>query len=167
MRDSPIYTVLDAQVQLQKPGEMGASHAAVYAKMSKSKNVFNPFESMQTYSQKFVKPKRTIPKLDGRTYVTRLFPAELRPLLDPTVTAQPTRAAKAKKKLLGDRLDADDDELEKEAEAEEDFIEEELDNDFEEDEGDDEDGKDDYNAEQYFDNGEDDAMDDEGGGEFD
>jgi DNA-directed RNA polymerase III subunit RPC7 len=143
----------------------------------------NPFESTQTYSQKFNKPRRTMPKLDECRYgmgsseahghslmltviliVTKLFPPELQPLIDPEVSQSGVKSVKRTTKA---RLDAEERELEKEAEEEEDLIEEEQDDDFEADEVDDEDGHDDYNAEQYFDNGEDDALEDEGGGDYD
>jgi hypothetical protein len=68
MRDGPLYTFLDVQVQLQKPAELGGSQSSVLAKPPNSKAANNAFENMQTYSQKFSKPKRTMPKLDERRY---------------------------------------------------------------------------------------------------
>lgn len=68
MRDSPLYTVLSIDVPLQKPGDLGISQMKYPIKDGRSKVASNPFESMQTYTQRFSKPKRTMPQLDSRQY---------------------------------------------------------------------------------------------------
>jgi DNA-directed RNA polymerase III subunit RPC7 len=96
--------------------------------------------------------------------VTHLYPAELQKLIDPTIVPQNLRNEKQKKKSTIDKID---EALDATLEEDEDIGEIEQDNDYEQDELDDEDGPDDYNAEQYFDNGEDDALEDDGGGDYD
>ena len=93
------------------------------------------------------------------------FPVQLYPLIDPSAAPQPTRSKAKRPRLPHEGLLETGDDVEKLAEDDdEDMPEEEQDYDFEEDEEDEEDGPDDYNAEQYFDNGEGDGLDDEGGG---
>lgn len=149
----------------------------------------NPFESMPTYSQRYKKVVRTMPKLEGKRYgrasssglriiVARLtscleksfFPPELHHLIDPSssgtsaaLTGKRQKARVTVDDMLGEDVD-DPDKVDEDEDEEE--VLEEQDNDFEEDEYDDEADKDDYNAEQYFDNGEEDDFDmgDDGGG---
>jgi DNA-directed RNA polymerase III subunit RPC7 len=172
MRDGPLYTFLDVEVQLQKPGELGPSRSQLRAK--KQKVVNNPFESMPTYQRKYAKPRRRLPKLDERQFgmfsqrtsyssflikplVSKWFPEELQLTINPAIKPSRPTQAQQKKQIT---LNAEDEELEAEAEEEEEYIEQEQDDDFEDDELE----GDDYNAEQYFDNGEDDVPDDEEGG---
>ncbi|KAF2084817.1 hypothetical protein K490DRAFT_75608 [Saccharata proteae CBS 121410] len=159
IHEGPLYTVLGTNVRVGK-------------QRSSAKIVADPFEGMPTYTQKYKKQRRTIPRLDTRPYVLRFFPEELHTTLDPTIKAG-AGTLKRKRKTLqiarSNRLsrleqleedgDLENEELEKDDDAEDD-VEEEKDDDFEEDEDDD----DDYNAEQYFDGGDDDDYGDEGGG---
>lgn len=58
IHEGPLYTVIGDNVRVGKPT---ASSAAV----------FDPFEGMPTYSQKYTKRRRRIPKLDTRPYGTQ------------------------------------------------------------------------------------------------
>lgn len=141
--------------------------------------VFDPFEGMPTYSQKYTKRRRCIPKLDTRPYVLKFFPKELWSTLHPSSKGQngADMSSTGKKLQLStirrvDRLagldgeenisgDEDpEDAAERNLDGDETPVEEEdLDDEYE----DDEEGGD-YNAEQYFDDGGDDAGDDYDGG---
>ncbi|KAI9875563.1 MAG: hypothetical protein M1830_008332 [Pleopsidium flavum] len=88
MHEGPLYSVLGDNVRV---GKHGASAAAQ----------FDPFEGMPTYSMKYKKKRRRLPKLDARPYVLKFFPEELWSVLDPEHATQngfidPTK----KKKLL-------------------------------------------------------------------
>ncbi|KAF2145035.1 uncharacterized protein K452DRAFT_356370 [Aplosporella prunicola CBS 121167] len=167
IHEGPLYTVLGdtARVSKSRPGATA---------------VVDPFEGMPTYSQKYKKQRRKIPRLDTRPYILKFFPAELWTTLDPTLKdggGNAGGALKRKRKTLqiaksnrlsrleeleedGD-LDRDDDDDDGDLDKDDpDAQQEEQDDDFEEDESD----LDDYNAENYFDNGEDDDFGDEGGG---
>ena len=58
IHEGPLYTVLGDNVRV---GKSTASSAAA----------FDPFEGMPTYSQKYTKRRRRIPKLDTRPYGTQ------------------------------------------------------------------------------------------------
>ncbi|MCJ1362083.1 hypothetical protein MMC16_001185 [Acarospora aff. strigata] len=183
MHEGPLYAVLGDNVRVGKQGASASSQ-------------FDPFEGMPTYSMKYIKKRRRLPRLDTRPYVLEFFPEELWSVLDPehamqNGTGEPTKRKKLftsgtkRESLLAefdreipgdpedkakqhradalDRLgnDDEDDDPEKLAEDDEPPEEEEMDEDFEEDE--DAMGGD-YNAENYFDNGDDDAGDDYDGG---
>ena len=60
IHDGPFYTVLGDNVRVGKAGEKGKNIAAH----------FDPFEGMPTYSQRYTRKKRRIPKLDHRPYGT-------------------------------------------------------------------------------------------------
>ncbi|KAL4890091.1 DNA-directed RNA polymerase III, subunit Rpc31 [Aspergillus ambiguus] len=172
--DGPYYSVLKADSSSAK-------------KDSSARAEFDPFHGMPSYSGKYQKKKRAAPYLKGRPYVTKFFPRDdlwqtIQPSykpgssLDGFVAHGPRTGVKRgfevdedeeeedTKRPRGDDDDDDgpDDEL---LEGDEDQEEEEIvDSDFEDD--DDEMGGD-YNAEQYFDGGEDDFGDDgfgDGGG---
>ncbi|KAJ4350220.1 DNA-directed RNA polymerase III subunit C31 [Didymosphaeria variabile] len=143
-------------------------------------SLFDPFVGNETYSARYHKRHRKVPKLDSRPFVHELFPPELRQYLD--------RGSNKKKRVLAvttkinekssiqqhiEQEEGRTREAEARAEDEdEEFDEDEAAEDEEEKEkGDDEDNwsavssdseeaDDDYNAEQYFDNGEDDDIDD-------
>ncbi|KAL0265308.1 DNA-directed RNA polymerase III subunit C31 [Diplodia seriata] len=175
IHEGPLYTVLGDHSRVTKRGAVASSAV-----------VIDPFEGMPTYGQKYKKQRRKIPRLDTRPYVLRFFPNELWTTLDPTTNDPTTKpgakaaAHKKRQKLLkialstkltrleelegedGEGLGRDEDEdLDKDEDEDAGpHEEEEQDDDFEEDEDDD----DDYNAENYFDNGEDDEYGDEGGG---
>ncbi|KAJ9649638.1 DNA-directed RNA polymerase III subunit C31 [Coniosporium apollinis] len=167
IHEGPLYTVLGDNVRVGKTGSSAPSAAAAAAA------TFDPFEGMPTYTQKYKKQRRKIPRLDMRPYVKRFFPEELHTTLDPL---QAGKTAKPKKKLLQiansnrlrklDEFEDPDvanegDDEEKDPEDEENENEQDQDDAFDED---DEDDNDDYNAEQYFDGGEDDDYGDDGGG---
>lgn len=153
---------------------------------------------MPTYSQKYTKRRRRIPKLDTRPYgtlhmvlmsseililltqmvVLKFFPKELWSTLDPTsaiqngnlnhIVGKKLQLSKLKRTDGLEGLDGEEGSGNEDGEAggqDEDADasaeEEILDDEYEEDE--DEGG--DYNAEQYFDDGGDDAGDDYDGGE--
>ncbi|PSN66912.1 hypothetical protein BS50DRAFT_634368 [Corynespora cassiicola Philippines] len=152
--------------------------------------LFNPFTDNQTFSSKYLKVRRRIPKLDERPYVTDLFPQELRAVLEGTTKAANgvDSAPNKRRKMFSvskisavsqierminaeegrtreheARAEDDDEELDEEEEEEED--EEKPDAVDEDDKWsavstDSEESDDDYNAEMYFDNGEDDDIDD-------
>ncbi|TVY19974.1 hypothetical protein LARI1_G002627 [Lachnellula arida] len=144
---------------------------------SDKKATMDPFtEGVETYSDRYAPPKNLVPKLSGRPFNNRLFPEELWSTLNgeednvkrqKTLTLNGSRTrqklkdpASKKADILAriDALTAGDDDLE---ELDEDEQEEEpMDDDFDDDEL-----GDDYNAEQYFDNGDDNDDGDAGGEE--
>ncbi|KAL4883344.1 DNA-directed RNA polymerase III, subunit Rpc31 [Aspergillus karnatakaensis] len=154
-----------------------------------SKANFDPFNGMPSYSGKYQKKKRLVPKLQGRPYVMKFFPRDLWTTVQPnfkpdgmldgyipqTLQSGIKRGFEeddeddetTKKRRQGDDEEGEGEGGELEAgilDADEDAEEEIVDDDFEEDE--DEMGGD-YNAEQYFDGGDDDYGDDgfgDGGG---
>lgn len=176
VHEGPFYTILNDGMEnglKRKADDRGPTEDAL----------FNPFLDNQTYSAKYAKKRRRIPKLDTRPYVVDLFPPELHDLLEPG-------GGKGKRQLLSvTRMDARSyvdqmiqQEQEKIREAEErgeDEEDEEADEeaDADENEGkpdavdeddnwsaassDSEESGDDYNAEQYFDNGDDDDVGDD------
>ncbi|KAN0075604.1 DNA-directed RNA polymerase III subunit Rpc31 domain containing protein [Elaphomyces granulatus] len=168
--ESSFFTVLDA--------------AGILAKN-------DPFHGMPSYAEKYQKKRRTIPRLEGRPYVLKFFPRDLWQTVQPNYKPDgifgglesfkrhglkrgfedeeeedEDDAAKRRKSdddeessRKGDREEGDD--LDEDEEQDEQLV----DDDFSED--DDEMGGD-YNAEQYFDAGDDDvdgdAFGDGGGG---
>ncbi|KAH8732499.1 DNA-directed RNA polymerase III subunit Rpc31-domain-containing protein [Phaeosphaeriaceae sp. PMI808] len=179
IHEGPFYTILNDGMKnglKRKASEPAPTEASL----------FNPFTDNQTFSAKYLKVRRRLPKLDARPYVTDLFPAELRPSLDGTkldgnpskkrrtlgvtkisAVSQIERMIKAEQDRTNDAEARAEEELDEEAAAED---EEEAEDDKpdavdEEDNWsavstDSEESDDDYNAEQYFDNGEDDDIDD-------
>lgn len=166
IHEGPLYTVLGDNFRVVKPT---ASSAAT----------FDPFEGMPTYSQKYTKRRRRIPKLDTRPYVLKFFPKELWSTLDPSSGSQNGADMNSMGKKLqlssikrADRLAGlDGEENISGDEDAEDMAERNLDGtdtpaeeeDIDDEYEDDEEGGD-YNAEQYFDDGGDDAGDDYDGG---
>ncbi|KAE8150009.1 DNA-directed RNA polymerase III, subunit Rpc31 [Aspergillus avenaceus] len=177
--DGPYYSVLDPGSSAKKAGE----------KVKASRVHFDPFHGMPSYSGKYQKKKRGIPRLLGRPYVMKYFPRDdlwgvIQPSYKPgtAVDGYVARMARptfkrgfeedeeeeeedlGKRRKTGDEDDEgvdNDDLLEGEEEQDEEEI---IDDDFSED--DDEMGGD-YNAEQYFDGGDDEYGDDgfgDGGG---
>ena len=67
MHSSPIFTVLETDIRLQKPGELSGSFGSTDKSPPKSK-LESPFESMQIYTSKYNPPKLALPKLEGRKY---------------------------------------------------------------------------------------------------
>ncbi|SLM34115.1 DNA-directed RNA polymerase III, subunit Rpc31 [Lasallia pustulata] len=184
IHEGPLYTVLGDNARVGKPTKTAAAAAQ-----------FDPFEGMPTYSHKYTKRRRKLPKLDTRPYVLHFFPPELHSTLDPhSSSANPPTTIPREKKLhlsslakkstltsydrspspsskpakLFDHLPHGGDEEEEVPEpAEEEDLppEEDVDDDYDDDE---DDMAGDYNAEQYFEDGGDDAGDDyDGGGEAD
>ncbi|KAF2496554.1 hypothetical protein BU16DRAFT_525710 [Lophium mytilinum] len=155
---------------------------------NKGNDTFNAFTGMETYSSKYVPKKRVLPDLKSYPFVKEFFPKELWDVMgisddedDKKKAADGTKPPPKKRKMLQiakandmSRLEAleaeakrkadageeDDDDEEKEEEDGE-GGEEVQDDDFEEDESD----GDDYNAEAYFDNGEDDFGEEDAGGD--
>ena len=58
IHEGPLYTVLGNDARVAKNGDKGSSAAAQ----------FDPFEGMPTYSQRYTRKKRKLPKLDTRPY---------------------------------------------------------------------------------------------------
>ncbi|KAL4936033.1 hypothetical protein BDV06DRAFT_233766 [Aspergillus oleicola] len=175
--DGPYYSIL------------GASSGTGYTANSKAN--FDPFNGMPSYSGKYQKKKRLVPRLSGRPYVMKFFPRELWTTIQPnfkpdaaldgyqfqTLKAGTKRGfeeddeddeALKRRRQEGDEGEGDENDLEGgilDADEEDQEGEEELmDDDFEDD---DDDMGGDYNAEQYFDGGDDEYGDDgfgDGGG---
>jgi DNA-directed RNA polymerase III subunit RPC7 len=55
IHNGPLYTILGDNVRVGKPGNKAAA-------------LFNPFEGVPKYSQRYTKKRRMIPKLDTRPY---------------------------------------------------------------------------------------------------
>ncbi len=55
MHEGPLYTVLGDNVRVGKQGSIASAQ-------------FDPFEGMPTYSMKYKKKRRRLPKLDTRPY---------------------------------------------------------------------------------------------------
>ncbi|KAJ5177019.1 uncharacterized protein N7482_002896 [Penicillium canariense] len=176
--EGPYYSVLDTSSSSAKKGSVARAN-------------FDPFHGMPSYSGRYQKKRRTLPKVAniGREYETRFFPRELWQIIMPnfrpnaSIDGYPTQmATTGMKRGFEDDEDEEDeaakrratggDEEEGEADVDEgelldgdeDPEEEIVDDDFEDDE--DELGGD-YNAEQYFDGGDDEFGDDgfaDGGG---
>lgn len=199
--EGPYYSVLDAASSSAKKGSAARAN-------------YDPFHGMPSYSGRYQKKKRTIPRLQGRPYsesihlgagqdkvvwiveddtltvyraVMKFFPRELWQTIQPSFkpdssldgfVAPVTRTGGAKRGFEDDEEDGQDedpskrrreddeggegegDALDQDEEQEEEIV----DSDFEDD--DDEMGGD-YNAEQYFDGGDDEYGDDgfgDGGG---
>lgn len=160
IHDGPFYTILGDNVRISKSSSKRAAE-------------FNPFEDMPTYTQKYKPASRKLPRFDTRKYQLRFFPEELwdtidlsRRRKDAGTTTQTTKQAPRP------RLDDVEDETEAKTGNEEDedptakpdeedeASEANPEDDFSEDDS--EMGAD-YNAENYFDAGDDDA--DAGDGE--
>ncbi|RDW78731.1 uncharacterized protein DSM5745_05583 [Aspergillus mulundensis] len=173
--DGPYYSILGV-----------SAGAAGYT--GNSKTNFDPFNGMQSYSGKYQKKKRLVPKVQGRPYVMKFFPRELWTTIQPNYKPDgfmdgylpQSLQASAKRGFEEEdedeeaskrrRENGEDGEDEGEGgnildEDEDEAGEEELvDDDFEDD---DDDMGGDYNAEQYFDGGDDEYGDDgfgDGGG---
>ncbi|KAL8769253.1 MAG: hypothetical protein Q9209_004754 [Squamulea sp. 1 TL-2023] len=158
IHEGPFYTILDSNARVGKTAKSSAA-------------TFDPFEGMPTYSQKYIKQRRRLPKLSARPYVLKYFPKELWPTLDPKNYKSstlsngiqkriPTRKVKRETAAGGEASrDEEDVTATGERDPDEEAINEAVDDDYDED---DEDGGD-YNAEQYFDDGGDDAEEDLGG----
>ncbi|OJJ64930.1 hypothetical protein ASPSYDRAFT_39712 [Aspergillus sydowii CBS 593.65] len=173
--DGPYYSIL------------GASSGTGYTTNSKAN--FDPFNGMPSYSGKYQKKKRLVPRVQGRPYVMKFFPRELWTTVKPNykpdglLDGYVPQTLQSGMKRGFEEDDEDDDTLKRRRQgdgeegdenedaegpipdAEEEQDEEEIvDDDFEDD--DDEMGGD-YNAEQYFDGGDDEYGDDgfgDGGG---
>ncbi|KAL6711158.1 DNA-directed RNA polymerase III subunit C31 [Coniothyrium glycines] len=177
IHEGPFYTILNDGMKnglKRKANEPAPTEASL----------FNPFTDNQTYSAKYLKVRRRLPKLDERPYVTELFPAELRSIL---VGIKADGSVPKKRRTLGvtkvnavtqiERLiqfeqertndaEARGDEEDEDAEEEEEEVDDDKPDAVDEDDNysaastDSEESDDDYNAEQYFDNGDDDDIDD-------
>ncbi|KAF1836958.1 hypothetical protein BDW02DRAFT_566549, partial [Decorospora gaudefroyi] len=178
IHEGPFYTILNDGMKnglKRKANEPAPTEASL----------FDPFTGNQTYSAKYLKVRRRLPKLDARPYVVDLFPAELRPVLDGTradghnakkrrtlgvtkvnAVSQIERLIKSEQERTNEAEARAEEEADEDAEEEEEDPDEEKPDAAEEEDNwsaastDSEESDDDYNAEQYFDNGEDDDIDD-------
>ncbi|EED12992.1 conserved hypothetical protein [Talaromyces stipitatus ATCC 10500] len=182
-QNGPYYAAVNAASTSAKQG-------------TKERAQFDPFHGMPSYSARYQKRKRTVPKIAGREYIVHFFPRELwrvvRPDYKPDrpdtqTTGTRWKRVQAQFEDVGDE-DVEEDEQDRKRQKEEGDDEEEtqdddgkdLDDDVEKEgseeddelrdddfsEDDDEMGGD-YNAEQYFDAGDDDGDGDgfaDGGG---
>ncbi|KAF3395845.1 hypothetical protein F1880_006799 [Penicillium rolfsii] len=176
--DGPYYSVLDTSSSSAKKGSAARAN-------------FDPFHGMPSYSGRYQKKRRTLPKVAniGREYETRYFPRELWPTIMPNFRPNASidgfhaqTALSGMKRGFEDDEDEEDDAAKRRAtgadedegegdvdegellEGDEEAEEEIVDDDFEDDE---DDMGGDYNAEQYFDGGDDEFGDDgfgDGGG---
>ncbi|KAJ5573612.1 uncharacterized protein N7459_008039 [Penicillium hispanicum] len=178
--DGPYYSVLDASSSSAKKG-------------SAARTNFDPFHGMPSWSGRYQKKRRTIPKIDinEREYTLKFFPRELWKTIQPTFRPNASIdgfSAQLPSGSMNRGFEDEEDEAEGDAakrratgggedgegepemdegellEGDEDAEEELADDNFQSDE--DEMGGD-YNAEQYFDGGDDEFGDDgfgDGGG---
>ncbi|KMU84713.1 hypothetical protein CIHG_02497 [Coccidioides immitis H538.4] len=144
IHDGPFYVVLSGPPSYGKGGQPQRAQ-------------FDPFQGMATYGQRYLKKARTLPKLSAVPFERGFEDDEEEEAVD---AARKRRAVDEEGDEGSDvdrRGDTDDEAvLEDEGEGEEEIV----DDDFEEDE---EDMGGDYNAEQYFDAG--DEVDDYGDGD--
>ncbi|KAL1311373.1 hypothetical protein AAFC00_001542 [Neodothiora populina] len=189
VHDGPFYSILDSSARVSKKSMSNLSSSTTKRSApSPPAAHFDPFEGAQTYSQRFVRKRNTLPRLSTRPFVMEFFPRELWSTIDPSNRGGVgtkrglqlhTRTKVDKWALLANLNgndsngsdeanggNANDDEHENDDDADpkpddEDQQDEDPDQ-FAEDEEDDDD---DYNAENYFDGGDDDDYGgDEGGG---
>jgi DNA-directed RNA polymerase III subunit RPC7 len=76
IRDGPFYAFLETDARAPKPGELsgsGALAAASAARDAAAAAAASPFERMRTYSQKFVKARRTMPRIAQQRYGACFF----------------------------------------------------------------------------------------------
>ncbi|KAF2267970.1 hypothetical protein CC78DRAFT_530386 [Lojkania enalia] len=181
IHEGPFYTVLSDGMQngmKRKANDPAPTEAML----------FNPFTDNQTYSSRYLKVYRKLPRLDTRHYILDLFPPELQSLLGHGIkrengeldSGRLTKKRKIVQVTKGSfmtrierymqeedaRREAEGDEEEEQEEVEEEEAEDDdkpdqidEDDDWSAVSSDSEDADDDYNAEQYFDNGEDDDID--------
>jgi hypothetical protein len=67
MRNGPIYSVLETELQIPKPGELSGSKTEKLVARPKAQ-VESPFESMGVYSLRDKAPKLPVPEVKGRIY---------------------------------------------------------------------------------------------------
>jgi DNA-directed RNA polymerase III subunit RPC7 len=175
--ESPFFTVLDAAGILAKKG-------------TAARTQFDPFHGMASYAEKYQKKRRTIPKLEGRPYVLKFFPRGLWQTIQPNYKPDglfggiESLRRHGLKRGFEDEEEEDEDDIAKRRKGDDDEESsrkgdregDDLDEDEEQDEQlvdddfseDDDEMGGDYNAEQYFDGGDDDgdgdAFGDGGGG---
>ncbi|KAI9866345.1 MAG: hypothetical protein M1813_001467 [Trichoglossum hirsutum] len=97
IHEGPLYTVLGDSHRIGHKGASGAGQ-------------INPFEGVPTYSMRYMKKKRKLPRLDTRPYgeatnlapnfLLKFFPKELWSTLDPDSTAPGGARSSKKKKLI-------------------------------------------------------------------
>ncbi|CAI6340404.1 unnamed protein product [Periconia digitata] len=175
IHEGPFYTILNDGMKnglKRKADDRGPTEDTL----------FNSFLDNQTYSAKYAKKRRRIPKLDTRPYVVELFPPELHDLLAPgggksnqqllsvtrmdaksyveqMIKQEQERMREAEERGDEDEdEDADEDADDNDNEGKPDAVDE--DDNWSAASSDSEESGDDYNAEQYFDNGDDDEGDD-------
>ncbi|KAF2871954.1 DNA-directed RNA polymerase III, subunit Rpc31 [Massariosphaeria phaeospora] len=178
MHEGPFYTILG-------DGRKNGLKRKANEPAPTETSLFNPFTDNHTYTSKYFKVRRRAPKLDTHPFVVEFFPEELRSVLgnqdnaanDPNQKRKVLTVTKHSAMTAIDRMikteegrteqaARDEDEADEEADEEELAEDEDKPDAVEEDDNwsavstDSEESGDDYNAEQYFDNGEDDDIDD-------
>ncbi|QKX60952.1 uncharacterized protein TRUGW13939_08098 [Talaromyces rugulosus] len=168
--NGPYYAVVNAASTTAKKG-------------TKERAQFDPFHGMESYSTRYQKRKRTIPNISDREYIVNFFPREMWPIVQPNYRPDKSNAAFGVRQRFGQ---IEDDEEAEEENDEEGQPSKRQKGENDDDEADDEDNEDDealqdddfsedddemggdYNAEQYFDGGDDegdgDGFGDGGGG---
>ncbi|KAI9673857.1 MAG: hypothetical protein M1817_002063 [Caeruleum heppii] len=176
IHEGPLYTVLGDNHQGVKYGTPAAA-------------LVDPFEGMPTFTQKYKRKVRKVPRLDTRPYILKFFPEELWSTLDPNHNSNDDPTTTRKKKLLNITMNnhrshlSDEDiteagfgptadqhaapqvKTEADDDEEEKTAEDEKAEDEEEDldesfEDDEDEMAGDYDAERYFEDGADDDMND-------
>ena len=178
VRNGPYYTKINDGFKLE---DLDKPWATPQPEMAPDA-IRDPFTATKTYSaNKYEKKYYELPRIHSRPYVPHFFPKELQDLVNPNGINSKNNAGVQKRPRLAiqavntqRRLD-NLEELLKEAEDDdqvEDDVAEDADHDQQDDEdnlsemsADSEESADDYNAEQYFDNGDDEYGDDEGNDE--
>jgi len=173
IREGPFYTGPLGDVLLGSEGKEG--NAAGHGE--KRKRDIDPFEDMPSWGQKYKVQARRLPRFDTREYQLRFFPKELWSTIDPSRRPGGKGVGAASKKRSDARLkrlaDTGGDDLDGKADGDEDGLgvddeedgaaqEENLEDNFSED---DSEMGGDYNAENYFDDGENDGDMGDGGGD--
>lgn len=177
IHDGPFYTIMN-------DGRTTSIKRKASDEAPTEIELFNAFSDNQTWTSRYMKRHRRMPKLDERPYALEFFPSELHKIMGINISTKKRALAvdiTVKKNLFDKKLDsllkdaedaqaraeeAEEEEEEPEADPELEEKEDEDDEDNDDDNSsvasdDSEDSDDDYNAEQYFDNGEDDDLDDD------
>ncbi|KAH7077671.1 DNA-directed RNA polymerase III subunit Rpc31-domain-containing protein [Paraphoma chrysanthemicola] len=164
IHEGPFYTILNDGMKnglKRKASEPAPTEASL----------FNPFTDNQTFSAKYLKVRRRLPKLDARPYGDRgdSNASKKRRVLEVTkinAISQIERMIKAEVDRTNEAEARAEDELDEDAEDDEVEADDDKPDAVDEEDNwsavstDSEESDDDYNAEQYFDNGEDDDIDD-------
>ncbi|KAF2177757.1 hypothetical protein K469DRAFT_696378 [Zopfia rhizophila CBS 207.26] len=166
IHDGPLYTVLGDGIKAGEKRKADGPPPTAEA-------LFDPFTGTETYSAKYRKVRRRMPKLDTRPYGDGILEpaAKKQKVLQISKATAMTKLERLQVEIENQEAQRQEDERAEEEAAEEaeDEDEEDKPDAVEEDDNwsavssDSEDADDDYNAEQYFDNGEDDYGIEDGG----